>query len=274
LFKIGLMNSTKKAATSRTFPEPSFSSEREATAAASLIRSNNELLQYAHIASHDLQEPLRKIQMYASVLQGRDTLSASDQEIIDKILVSSNRMRTLITDLLEHSKVSRSGKMFRPVNLNNVLTKVLYDFELAIAEKQAVVSVDQLPVVSAIALEMNQLFYNLIDNALKFSDPKRIPEIAVRCKKLSEAAILEYIPDAVKGKMYYDISVRDNGIGFDVKYAEQIFMVFNRLHPKEMYPGSGIGLSLCRSILANHEGILFVESKPGEGSAFHIIIPN
>ena len=268
------MNSPKHVSTSLPTTEPDLVALADRDAAASLMRSNSDLLQYAHVASHDLQEPLRKIQMYASVLQGRNTLQEPDQEIIDKILVSANRMRALITDLLEHSKVSKSGKMFRPVNLNEVLAKILDDFELSISEKGALISVDPLPVVSAVALEMNQLFYNLIDNALKFLDPKRIPEIAVCCKKLSDAAILEYIPDAIKGKMYYDISVRDNGIGFDVKYAEQIFMVFSRLHPKEMYPGSGIGLSLCRSILANHEGILFVESKPGEGSAFHIIIPN
>jgi len=175
--------------------------------------------------------------------------------------------------VLAHSNAGRKDKMFRPVNLNEVVAKILIDFELAIDQKGAGFDVDPLPFVFASALEMNNLFYNLIDNALKFSDHSRQPEITIRCKRLDEQAAAAYIDKPEAGKQYYDISVRDNGIGFNVKYAEQIFKVFNKLHNKEAYPGSGIGLSICRNIVANHKGAIAVESKPGEGSAFHIIIP-
>lgn len=240
---------------------------------ANLLRSNNELLQYAHIASHDLQEPLRKIEMFASILKESNTLADSDKVLIEKMVKSSNRMRLLITDLLEHAKVAKSEKMYRPVDLNEVVDQLLEDFELAIAEKKAVVHVEPLPHIEAAALEMNQLFYNLINNALKFSDHSRIPEISVKSKVLDSKEVAEFISDPKSERRYYDISISDNGIGFDPKYAEQIFLVFNKLHPKDVYPGSGIGLSICRSIVANHDGALFVESVPGKGSIFHIIIP-
>jgi len=240
---------------------------------ASLLRSNNELLQYAHVASHDLQEPLRKIEMFASVLRSRKELADPEQEVVEKIQRASNRMRLLITDLLEYAKVAKSDKMFRPVDLNGLVAQLLDDFELLISEKQASVTVGNLPEVNAAALEMNQLFYNLINNALKFSDPSRKPEISITAKKLDDAAIKTQIHEPKTGSTYYDIAVSDNGIGFDTKYAEQIFLIFKKLHAKEIYPGSGIGLSICRSIAANHEGAIFVESKPGEGSTFHIIIP-
>jgi len=239
---------------------------------AMLLFSQRELLQFSHVANHDLQEPLRKIQVYSGMLRDRGMIAEPDRAIVEKILSSSNRVSLLISDILEHSKVISTGKMFRPVNLNAAVSQIISDFELAIEERGAVVNIDPLPVVNAVALEMNQLFYNLVDNALKFSDSSRTPEISIRCKKLEGPNILQYISVPKNGKTYFDISVRDNGIGLDVKYAEQIFTAFKRLHPKDVYPGSGIGLSLCRNILANHGGVLFVESQPGEGSAFHIII--
>ena len=240
---------------------------------AALLDASNELMQYEYVASHDLQEPLRKIQMFSGILSESATFSASEREIVDKILSSSSRMSALIRDILAYSKAGRTGKMFRPVDLNVLMEKIVSDFELTINEIGARIHCEKLPTITASALEMNQLFYNLIENALKFFDTSRTPEISIRCKKLSADAILEYIPQPTKGKTYFDISVRDNGVGFNTKYAEQIYKVFGRLHPKESYPGSGIGLSLCRSIIAKHEGHLFVESNPGEGSAFHVIIP-
>ena len=234
---------------------------------------NGELLQYAHIISHDLQEPLRKIQIYSGILRDRG-VADPDVEIVDKIIESSSRMSTLINDILAYSKSVRAGKIFRPVNLNDVAAKIIHDFELSIQDCGAIISVDSLPVVNALALEMDQLFYNLIDNALKFADPARTLEIAIRCKKISDTEVSEHIIAPKSSAIYYDISIRDNGIGFNVDYAEKIFKVFGRLHPKGVYSGTGIGLSLCRIIVDNHGGALFAESVSGEGSALHIIIPN
>ena len=264
---------TDKETAQKTPSDAVLSSHELQKSHALLLQTNNQLLQYAHIASHDLQEPLRKIQLYASVLQQRDTIIESDKEMIEKIMKSSARMRLLIDDLLSHAKVSQSGKMARPVDLNNLLAKILDDFELTMKDKGASIRVDKLPVVNAFALEMNQLFYNLIENALKFSEPSRSPEIAIWCKELQTSDVSKYIATPQQEKTYYDITVQDNGIGFDAHYSEHIFRVFKKLHPKDVYPGSGIGLSLCRTITANHGGVLFVESKPGEGSTFHIIIP-
>lgn len=238
----------------------------------SLRSAQNELLQYAHVASHDLQEPLRKILVYSGILHDRGNLPVADKEIVDKIMVSSGRMSNLISGLLSHSQAVASNSILRPVDLNLVVATIVEDFELAIKERGATIDVDKLPVIRSVALQMNQLFYNLIDNALKFSDPLRRPRIEIRCKKLALPALAEYITWPKAGKTYFDISVRDNGIGFNVQYAEQILKVFKRLHPKDMYPGSGIGLSICQSVLAHHDGEMYIESMPGEGSAFHIII--
>lgn len=238
-----------------------------------LSSSNDRVLQYANIASHDLQEPLRKIQIFASILRERATISSADNEIVEKIYAASNRMSLLINDVVLHSNVSNSEKMKRPVDLNSVVNQVLTDFELVLIQKNVSISLDPLPVIPALAIEMNHLFYNLIDNALKFSDVNRTLEIAIRCKELTAKTVSEFMDNPTAGKVYYDISIRDNGIGFNNKYAEQIFKVFSKLHSKEKYSGSGMGLSLCRDIVANHEGVLFVESNPGEGSAFHVIIP-
>ena len=264
---------TEKETAPGTPSDAVLSSQELQKSHALLVQTNNQLLQYAHIASHDLQEPLRKIQLYASVLQQRDTIMESDKEMIEKIMKSSARMRLLIDDLMAHAKVSQSGKMARPVDLNHLLDKILDDFELTIKDTAASIRVDKLPVVNAFALEMNQLFYNLIENALKFSEPSRSPEITIWCKEIQASDVSKYILTPQQGKTYYDITVRDNGIGFDAHYSEHIFMVFRKLHPKDVYPGSGIGLFLCRTIVTNHGGVLFVESKPGEGSTFHIIIP-
>ncbi|RZJ29813.1 MAG: hypothetical protein EOO48_06615 [Flavobacterium sp.] len=240
---------------------------------ASLIRTNNDLMQYAHVASHDLQEPLRKIQLFASVLSESDSLSASDQQIVKKLKASASRVSLLISDLLVHSDVVNSSKMFRPVNLNVVISQIVDDFEIAIREKTATINVGNLPVVSGMALDMNQLFYNLIDNAFKYSDESRPLEISIECRTLAQSEVADYVDHPKPDHDYYDISVKDNGLGFDVRYAEQIYKVFRRLHPKELYKGSGIGLALCRSIVAKHDGVLFAESTPGFGSEFHIIIP-
>jgi len=232
-----------------------------------------DLEQYERIASHHLQEPLRKIETYASLLRNSKSVSDADIEMITKIQLASTRMRLLLADLVDHVGSAKSGKMHRPVKLDHVVAKILEDFELAILEKKVVVNIKPLPTVDAAALDMYQLFFHLIDNAVKFSDTAAIPRITIQSSVLDDKAVLEYFPDAEKGRTYHDISIADNGIGFDTGYSDQIYKVFNRLHPKDEYSGSGIGLALCRKVLQRHSGKLLAISQRGQGATFHIIIP-
>jgi PAS domain S-box-containing protein len=238
-----------------------------------LFRSNEELSQYAYVASHDLQEPLRKIRVYSGMLSKQKSLSEENKPLVDKINQSSERMSLLIKDLLEFSRLIKSEKMLRPVNLNETVKEVITDFELIMAEKKAGITIAPLPVIDAVALQMNQLFYNIISNALKFIDPDKQPAISIGSTRLSPEEIRKHIQKPAQDVIYHDIFISDNGIGFDVKYADQIFEVFKRLHGKDIYPGSGIGLALCRRIVTNHGGYLYAESQIGTGTTFHIILP-
>lgn len=236
-----------------------------------LINSNEELAQYAYVASHDLQEPLRKIAIFSNLLRERDT-KQEYKATIDKIVNSSQRMSLLIKDLLEFSRLLNPDIHFVSTNVDDIVKAVTNDFELLIEEKKAKLSVDNLPVIEAVPLQMNQLFYNLIGNALKFVPEGKAPEILIKCEKVDREeaiALHNYMP----GITYYRFSVIDNGIGIDEKYVKQIFEVFKRLHAKNEYSGSGIGLAICRRIVNNHAGSIYVESKSGEGTAFHIILP-
>lgn len=237
-----------------------------------LFRSNEELSQYAYVASHDLQEPLRKIMVYTSMLDKQFALPDESKTLIAKVSQSAGRMSLLIKDLLEYSRLMKADVMLRPVNLNDTLKQVISDFELLISEKKATVNVGPLPVVNAVGLQMNQLFYNLLSNALKFIDPLRLPVINVQARRLSAEEISRHIPRPLANTSYFDITITDNGIGFDTKYASQIFEVFKRLHEKDAYPGSGIGLALCRRIVAKHGGQLYAESAVGAGTSFHVIL--
>jgi PAS domain S-box-containing protein len=239
----------------------------------SLLRSNQELEQYAYVASHDLQEPLRKIRIYADLLKSQKDLSDNNKRLVDKIDQSSERMSMLIKDLLEFSRLLETGNMQREVDLNELLESVTSDFELVIEEKQANILSGPLPVVEAVALQMNQLFYNLMSNALKFTQPGVPPVIEIRSREITHDEVVAWLPKPSLFKSYHLITFKDNGIGFENKYADQIFEVFKRLHNRSLYPGSGIGLSLCRRIVENHEGKLFVSSEPNIGTTFHIILP-
>jgi PAS domain S-box-containing protein len=239
-----------------------------------LNRSNDELSQYAYIASHDLQEPLRKIQVFSGILENQDGLTDQNRKMVGKISQSSNRMTMLIKDLLEFSKIQSPDKLSHPVDLSVILHEVINDFELIIQEKQADIRVlSVLPTLDVVSLQMNQLFYNLINNALKFVDHGERPVIEISSRTIDHQEVRQHLPRASESNTYYDITIRDEGIGFDVKFSEQIFEVFKRLHGRDVYPGSGIGLALCKKIVTNHGGILYAESELGHGSAFHIILP-
>ena len=242
--------------------------------AAELSRSNNELEEFAYIASHDLQEPLRKvktfgdrlIQKYGEVLgdQGRDYLKRMGN--------ATNRMQTLINDLLAYSRVTSKAKPFVPVNLNDIVRDVLSDLEIKIKETNAQIHVDHLSTIAADPLQMRQLFQNLIGNALKFCKPEVPPVVEIR------DALKSYLngnddEESLMDNDFRVITVVDNGIGFEEKYKEQIFRVFQRLHGRNEYAGTGIGLSICRKIVLRHGGGIEAESAPGKGSTFNITLP-
>lgn len=237
-----------------------------------LQRSNKELEQYAFVASHDLQEPLRKIRLYAGMVYNYKEMPDKAREMLAKIIYSGERMSVLIKDLLEFSRLLRNEKMIGMVDLDTVLQNVLSDFEVAILDKNADIQWDRLPAIEAEPLQMNQLVFNLISNALKFTRPGVLPQIAIRVQPL-QVEELEQEPLLKGVQQWYAISVADNGIGFDIRYSDQIFEVFKRLHTRDVYPGSGIGLALCRKIVQNHNGWLQVQSQEGVGTIITAILP-
>jgi signal transduction histidine kinase len=228
--------------------------------AAELSRSNAELEQFASIASHDLQEPLRKVQTFAAQLNAKESENLSEQgrDFLRRISGAAGRMRSLIDDLLMFSRVSTQGHPFTPVNLGHVISQVLVDLEVSIEESRAVVRVGLMPTVEADPLQMRQLFQNLLGNALKFRRPDLTPELRV------EARVVDHIAE---------VTVRDNGIGFDAQYATRIFRAFERLHGASAYPGTGIGLALCRKIVERHHGAITAVGEIDHGSTFTLRLP-
>jgi two-component system, chemotaxis family, CheB/CheR fusion protein len=191
---------------------------------------------------------------------------------VRKIQGSSARLSLLIQDVLNFSRIQVSESAFRRTDLNRVLANVIGDFSLLIEEKRAFIKCENLPTVEAIPIQINQLFYNLLSNALKFSALSEAPMITITSRKLTKVEILKF-PSLNTSLEYFEIQFADNGIGFDPVHKEKIFEIFQRLHLRDQYSGTGIGLALCRKIVVNHKGILFAESEPGMGSLFHIILP-
>jgi signal transduction histidine kinase len=228
--------------------------------AAELSRSNAELEQFASVASHDLQEPLRKVQTFAAQLTAteHDRLSEQGQDFLRRMSDAAGRMRTLIDDLLMFSRVSTQGRPFVPVDLGEVVAQVLVDLELSIADSGAQVTVGALPTVAADPVQMRQLLQNLLGNALKFRREGAVPELLVGAELSDHVAVL---------------TIRDNGIGFDEQYATRIFRAFERLHGARAYPGTGIGLALCRKIVERHNGTITAVSELGNGATFTVTLP-
>lgn len=238
-----------------------------------LNKSNRELEEFAYVASHDMQEPLRKISTFGQRLKALHAgqLSEEGAVYLNRMLGASENMRNLIENLLEFSRVSRSRQPLEKTDLTAVVQNVIEDLDLRIDETGTDIKVDQLPVIQAIESQMRQLFFNLLHNAIKFRKKDQPLRIHIGQRKLLPADSKKYkLPGTGD---YYLISVSDNGIGFDQQYAERIFQLFQRLEGKSEYPGSGIGLSICRKIVTNHHGIIFADSRPGEGTVFSIILP-
>lgn len=228
--------------------------------AAELSRSNAELEQFASVASHDLQEPLRKVQTFAGQLTAmeHDRLSPEGQDFLRRMSDAAGRMRSLIDDLLMFSRVSTQGRPFVTVDLGQIVALVLADLEVSIAESGARVNIDELPSIEADPVQMRQLLQNLLGNALKFRREDVVPELSVY------AHVDEHVAE---------IKVKDNGIGFDEQYATRIFRAFERLHGAREYPGTGIGLALCRKIVERHQGMIIAEGEIGRGALFTIRLP-
>jgi PAS domain S-box-containing protein len=238
-----------------------------------LKKSNEELEQFAYVTSHDLQEPLRKIQFFTSVALQQHEMPESLHRNIEKANASAKRMTDLIRGLLDYSKLSEKTSHFETIDLNLVAANVLSDFELLIQQKNAHVEKDHLPTITAIPLQMNQLFYNLIGNALKFTKKNTAPQITISCSEATENLIKAF-PQLNPLKNYFVIKIADNGIGFSQEYADKIFTIFQRLNERSVYAGYGIGLAICKRIVENHEGVIFAEGIPKEGAGFTFLLPS
>ncbi|MBE7170856.1 MAG: PAS domain-containing protein [Williamsia sp.] len=229
-----------------------------------LTRSNNNLEEFTHAVSHDLKEPIRKINFFSKQLGDlliRNTLEA-EGGLLTKIVQATQRMSNLIDDLLQYSHVSQRPQQIETVDLSQIVQGVSQELEFDIHQKGATIETRNLPVVQGYSTQLVQLFQNILSNALKYSKKEVPPHIIV-----SAGSVVE------QGRHYHSIEVKDNGIGFDQQYAERIFQMFSRLHGRNEYSGTGVGLSIVKKILENHQGFIRAEGKPGEGSTFFIYLP-
>lgn len=228
--------------------------------------SNRELQDFASVAAHDLQEPLRKIQSFSDRLQSKigEALTDEARDYLGRILASAARMQTLINDLLTYSRVTTKAQPFVAVDLNHIISQVVSDLEIRIEQTNGKVEYANLPMLEADPTQMRQLFQNLISNALKFHRAGTPPVVQVEAKAV-------HLPSHSRGG--FEIRIRDNGIGFDEKYLDRIFTIFQRLHGRFEYEGTGIGLAVCRKIVDRHGGLITARSTPGTGSEFVVTLP-
>ncbi|SHF40310.1 ATP-binding protein [Flavisolibacter ginsengisoli] len=237
-----------------------------------LERSNKELEQYAYVASHDLQEPLRKIRAFGSYLQETQSehLDEKGKIQLDKIMRSAERMSVLIRDILSFSSM-RKEDLYEQTDLNKILEGVRSDFDLTISQTGGSIESNTLPIIEAIPLQMTQLFYNLVNNSFKFAREGVSPQIMITSKELND---IEKGARGLPGEStYYEIKFQDNGIGFSSEYSDQIFGLFKRLNDRQAYPGSGIGLALCKKVIENHNGLIYAKAEENKGACFYIIVP-
>jgi PAS domain S-box-containing protein len=264
-------------------------SEQIEAANAELTKSNENLQAFAYVASHDLQEPLRKIESFGDLLKNQyaEHLSEQGLDMINRMQSAAARMAVLIRDLLSYSRITTQKQPFEREDLNKVVADVLSDLETTIQEKQAQVNIAKLPVVLGDVSQLRQLFQNLFSNALKFvktkgTDQSAAPLINVTCSQVAKRSL----PPAVirslatadhsrvkESRQYYAIKIADNGIGFDQQYADRIFGAFQRLHGRQQYPGTGIGLAIVKKVAENHGGVVVAEGQLGEGASFTIYLP-
>ncbi len=239
-----------------------------------LERSNKELSAFNHVASHDLQEPLRKIQTLISRIAEKDisTLSEKGKEYFSRIRVAANRMQKLIDDLLLFSRTNKADKAFESTNLNNILENSKQELMQLIEEKSVTILSPILPELNVIPFQIEQLFINLIGNSIKYSKPDTAPVITIDTTLVSSKEIIG--ASASADKKFHKISFADNGIGFEQQYAESVFTLFQRLHDDKKYSGTGIGLTICKKIVENHNGFITAEATPNVGASFTVFLPS
>jgi signal transduction histidine kinase/PAS domain-containing protein len=240
-----------------------------------LLRSNENLLEFSYVASHDLQEPLRKIRQFGSILEEThgEHLGEQGLGLLSRMQSAADRMSTLIRDLLDYSRLSRQSSITHNLDLNELLGGVLTALELEIADKKAVVTVEPLGRLSGNATQLAQAFQNLVSNALKFAKPGQPPYITIRSQTVGVHELPEEFLPSASEVSYCSIQVSDNGIGFEPAQAERIFGAFQRLHSKSAYPGTGIGLAIVKKVVENHCGFITAHSKPGDGASFMLYLP-
>lgn len=257
----------------RDITERKIAEEKMREFAARLERSNRELQDFAYVASHDLQEPLRKVAVFSDRLKIKfgNTLTEEGFDYIDRMQKATARMQNLITDLLSFSRVTSKSQPFVPVDLKKIISDVLADLETRMEEVGGKVEIGVLPIIEAEPMQMRQLFQNLIGNALKFYRIEEKPVVRIEATILRDKIRRREI-DGTPREMLRLI-VKDNGIGFDEKYTDKIFQVFQRLHGREAYEGTGMGLAITRKIVEHHGGEITAKSKPGEGATFIVVLP-
>jgi len=236
-----------------------------------LTAMNQELASFAYVASHDLQEPLRKIQTFLSRIEEmeKDRMSERGLDYFKRVQAASVRMQTLIQDLLAYSRATTDQKKFESVDLNDIIELVKKELAETIREKNAIIESAKLPVISGIFFQLNQLFMNLLANSLKFTNESIRPHITIGFETSEQL-----VPFSEEQRAnYYHISIHDNGIGFEPEFNNKVFELFQRLHGRAEYSGTGIGLSICKKIVENHSGFIRAEGSAGEGATFHIYLP-
>lgn len=234
---------------------------------------NTELEAFNNIVSHDLQEPLRKIQMFISRLEEKEfeLLSQQGKEYFEKVRTTANRMQTLLMDLVNYSRTIKGDKIFIETDFNTVVKEVLLDLSSNIEEKKAVIHVSDLPSIKVIPFQIKQLFINLISNSLKYCKDDVPPQINISSNEITDEEVFDY--KIANKDDYYKIVIEDNGIGFKQEYAEKIFLLFKRLETDPKYSGTGLGLAICNRIVDNHKGFIKVKSSPNEGAKFYVFLP-
>ncbi len=261
--------------------ERRLSEEKLSHKASELARSNAELEQFAFVASHDLQEPLRKIQAFGDRLKIKCEAVKLEEgkDYLERMQSAAARMQTLINDLLTFSRIIRSSQPFTKVDLEAITKEVLSDLECRIEKTRATVTVGKLPTIEADPLQMRQLLQNLIGNALKFQPPGGVPVVKIDAQLVTrdqirdDAVFKNPPPTARPDDKFCALTIQDNGIGFEEQYLEKIFAVFQRLHGRSEYEGTGVGLAVCRRITDRHGGLITAQSKLGEGATFVVILP-